>query len=359
MVRHALVCFVFLSLRAFAAGEAMVTVLEAPMFEKPSREARVVQYARRGERVFVHGVVLVDRTAYGDLPEGERLSSEDPNDPFTLKPEIENYYDGSDFILSKDKLGRDVWLLKEHVFLLTGDRREFAQAPASSRNDPTDYRLLEPLPANYPLHRVKSIRGTLGLSLASPESLTYAYPRRITSEGYGPQLELAASMSKILSKDIGERWHVGGLGLLRVSGNEYRLQGRTSREDVLRLGGGPQLSFDAWSAERQRLVLSWAALVHFTQLAVSQTENASGDQEVRAFRGLNFASRIGGQWQWLNVLADADLFVGVWGEFEASSGLVANTDTNRPQWWNESRGSTYRPDPVFSFGAGVGFQSSY
>lgn len=340
------------------AAEGMVSVLEAPLFKRPNRNADVIQYVHKGEKVYIHPLVLVDRSAYGNLPDGKKLGTHDQEDPFSLSEDIENYHDGSDFVLTKDNQGRDAWMLREHVTIWYEDPREFTQKAANPDN--TDYRLLEPLPDGYPITRVPKIRGSFGFSLTSPQTTNYRYNERVTAEGYGNQLEFHAHLMRVLDRELSGRWYVGGMFTVRTVENEYRLQTRTAQEQWTRLGAGGLISYDPWRSENARITIKGILLAYpLNQVSIRQTDRSSRDEEIRQYNGWNSAARLEGQWVRIKFFQNLDFTLGLWGELESPMDLQAKTATNRPQWWGEGKGDSFRSSIAFTFAGMVGLHSSY
>ncbi|MCE3011765.1 MAG: hypothetical protein LW878_01750, partial [Proteobacteria bacterium] len=111
------------------AAEGVVVVVEAPMFRVPDQNSPVVQYAKKGQRVYIHPVVINDREAYDIRPTKKAIERQKPRDDLFLKvkPEVENFHDAYPFILTKDNQGRDAWMIREHVYVWYEDARELNQ----------------------------------------------------------------------------------------------------------------------------------------------------------------------------------------------------------------------------------------
>jgi hypothetical protein len=355
-----MVIALLVSLASFA-GEGHVVVLEAPMFRKPDVSSEVIQYVHKNERIYVHPVVMNDRSRHQDIPvDADKVRKELNEDPFyEVSEEKLNYHDGMDFILTKDNQGRNAWMLREHVFVYYEDQREKTQKDPNP--DPTDYRLREPLPATFPIVRDESLRGNMVLSLGTPYTRSYPYNEKIKAEARGFQYELNAQFTKRrMEKEVEfSRWYYGGMLTVRTSENRFTLEERRAQEQWVRFGGGGVASFDAWRTEKQRIVLTGSLIAYpFTQASISQTDQ-DGVQENRTYLGWNFGARAGTQWHFRRVLAELDFVIGVWGEFESPMRLQAKTSTNRPEWWGGGKSDTFSPNATFTFAGVIGFQSTY
>lgn len=357
MVRCSLLILSLLSFSAHA-GEGMVSVLEAPLFKSPSRDSKIMQYARKGDRVYIHPVVLIDRKAYGDLPAGVSLGTKNPEDPFSLTEDIENFHDGSDFVLTKDNQGRDAWMLREHVHIWYADAREKHQRTVTPDN--TDYRLLEPLPKGYPLARLKKVRGDFQFSIGSPLTSSYTYNERVKAEGYSNQFEFNGQLLKVRESDLSGRWYTGAILTIRTASNDFELQTRRAREDWVRLGGGISLSYDPWRSDKARItVKSMGLLYPFTQASLTQQEFATGVKETRSYFGWNTGARLEAQYVRIQLVGDLDFIAGVWGEVESPIELQAKTATNRPQWWGRGDNDKFNTSISYTFAGMIGLHSAY
>ncbi len=350
--------FAFLLSTTLWAGEGMIVVLEAPMFRHPDRTSDVVQYTRKGQRIFVHPAVMVDRARYNDIPFSDKALKEKlaDGDPMAISKDVADYHDGMDFILTKDKQGRDAWMLREHVHVFYEDQRERAQKDPYP--DPTDYRLLEPLPDTFPIVRQERLRGGFSLSLGSPYSRNYPYNQKIKAEAAGYQLEAHGQMTRQLQIGGRGRWYGGGMVTVRTTQSRYTLETRRAAEQWTRLGAGGLLTMDAWRSDTQRITLTGALIAYpYSQANISQSDD--GVEENRNFWGWNFGARTGAQWQRVRILAELDLVMGVWAELESPMRMQAKTSTNRPEWWGGSKSDTFNPNATFTFAGIVGLQSTY
>ncbi|MBY0518540.1 MAG: hypothetical protein K2P81_16630 [Bacteriovoracaceae bacterium] len=346
-------------INAFAA-EGMVVVLEAPLFREPNKESPVIQYKRMGDKVYIHPTVVENRNRYDMSSVTKEVIERQPpvTDQMPIDEKVYNYHDGMDFVLTKDNQGRDAWMIREHVKIWYEDRREFSQKDPNP--DPTDYRLLEPLPKNYPLIHKERLRGSFAFSMGTPQTNRYPYGEKIVAESYGYQAEFNAQLLTQLESDKAGRWFVGGIITVRTVDSTYTLETRKAIEQWTRLGGGAVVNFDAWRTEKNRLTLSWAALVYpFSQVNISQSSPDTGEEEIRNYWGWNLGSRAGAQWQRIGFLADLDFIAGLWGEIESPYNLQAKSGTNRPQWWRSGSSDSFNSKITFSLAGLVGIQSSY
>ena len=95
--------------------EGIITVLEAPAWKRPNQSSVIVQYFRKGDTVTIIDIPITN----------------------------------SRFIPVWDKLAKPAFIDAKHVKVYTADTTELRTK--SLNQDPTDYRLDEPLPDNYPI----------------------------------------------------------------------------------------------------------------------------------------------------------------------------------------------------------------
>ncbi len=345
---------------AAVAAEGMITVLEAPMFRVPDANSPVVQYVRKGDTVYLHGSVLSRERHLAITPEKEaeilqQLNRQETDPLYRDMPVAQKH---PDFVLTKDNQGRDAWLLRSHVHVWYEDEREAGQRAPTP--DPTDYRLLEPLPDAFPFDRSPRGRGLVLLGLGNPSTVTYPYKETLAAEGYGYQYELSAHLTRLWGNDPLARLQWGGLVLLRTSRSEYVLQTRRAEESWLRVGLGPMLSYDLHRTEKQRLTLWGAALGYpYNGAQISQQEPGVTDDR-RHFWGGNLAARAGTHWQLLNFMPDTDFIVGAWAEAGSAIQMQSLKSAKVPEWWRGGgKNDSFDTGYTAVFGAQIGIQSTY
>jgi len=327
-----------------------------PCFACQYLNSPVIQYAKKGQRIYIHPVVVTDREAYDIRPTKKAIERQKKREDLFLKvkPEVENYHDAYPFILTKDNQGRDAWMIREHVYIWYEDAREFTQKIPNP--DPTDYRLLEPLPTFYPFNRSETLRANMRFSLGTPLTQNYPYREKIQADSYGYQLEFNASMTRRVRKEPSNRLYAGGIFSLRTVNSDLTLETRRSRERWNKMGLGGVLSYDPYRTDLHRITLSWAAIANpFHQVSISQTD-ATGVTEIRNFMAWNFSSRLGAEWQWLKITETLDFTLGAWSELESPLNFNSTTPSNRPEWWS---GNQFNAGFSFTLAAFIGLQSSY
>lgn len=347
------------------AGEGRVSVLEAPMFRRPSVKAKIVQYVQKGEIIYIHPQVLVDEKKYRqfrpDTETRERLEKELAQDPDLQDPYFDNdtpaYHDKLKFVLTKDNQGRDAWVLRKHVHVYYEDEREFTQL--APRPDPTDYRLTEPLPTDYPLYDHDKVRGWLQLGVGSAFSRNYPYKEKIIAESYGQQLELNAAILWQRGSDPLERTFLGALLSIRTSTSDYTLQTRTSKETWARFGIGPLITYDPFRQEKNLITLYAAPILYpYAQVSITQS-NPAGTDDTRTYWAWGASGRFGAQYSRLKVTSVLDFVVGVWGEVEGPLSMRSKNTASVPAWWAENKGDNFSTGFTYTLAGQIGLQASY
>jgi hypothetical protein len=356
-------CFVSVNASAL---DAVVTVLETPMFKYRSYEAPVVQYLRKGDVIKIHPSIANDRSYedYAPLPDKVRGlkkklmdSPEYKQDPL-FKGEAEaTFFLEDEFIPTLDRQGNTVFVLSEHIYVYFGDSREFAQKiPAK---DPTDYRLEEPLPSNYPLQTRSGYRGQFVLGITQPYYESYPYEKSIKTKGYTSPMDFNLTFLKQAPGSYQDRLFIGGSMNLRVFENAYTFEDRRfSQEQGMRFGIGPTISYDAFKGDKNRVNLSGTILLNFIdRLTIDQSLDQSSD--TRLYTGYSFSPRLNLQYHRKQVLEELDFVVGTAIEIGSATSYQAKNGGAQASWWRHLGNDKFTTRTTFTLGGYVGLQSAY
>ena len=348
------------------ALEAVVTVLETPMLRYPSLEAPVVQYLRKGDVIKVDPS-LANKDKYDAMaPRPEKLKevhkklSESPewNEDPMFKGDTVPGRDDDEFVKSLDRQGKTVYIIRDHLYIYYENQKELDQKIA--REDPTDYRLEEPLPKNYPLYNASGYRGQILLGLTQPYYESYPYASKVKTKGYTSPFDFTATALRRQARDKQDRYYVGATFNLRYFSNNYSLvNGRQSEEKGLKLGIGPYLSYDAFKGEQNRINMFFSLnLYFFNQLFINQKDNA-GLNDDRVFSAYTLVPRIGVQYHRKAVLEDIDFVIGTSMEVEPSTTYRANSAPTQRTWWRGGAPDKFNTRTTFALAGFIGFQSAY
>ena len=236
------------------AWKAKISVLEAPLFQKPNQNSKIVQYLRRGEEIKIY-------------------------------PKKEKKF----FWKTIDKNGNDSFILDSHIQVYFNDKREFS---FKKRKDNTDYRLEEPLPNKYPFSDDITQRGIFLVGLASPIKGHYPYTKPIAEESFGNHFEMDLIYSKKVEIDKFERSQFGTIFNIGYSSSKFKTSDKyASNEFNWELGLGPYISYDALRNKSINLSFAFALSIGYIQRVVSISDKNIKDN-VRPFTGFNIEPRI-------------------------------------------------------------------
>jgi hypothetical protein len=361
-----LLIFLAFSSHQVLALEAVVTVLETPLFKFRSYESPVVKQLRKGDVIKIHPSVGNDMTIEQYAPSPEKLknlteklrtSPEYKADPI-FRGEAENtYYLEDEFIATIDRQGQIAFVLSDHIHIYFNDSREFVQSPLGK--DPTDYRLEEPLPEKYPLKVPTGYRGQFVLGFTQPFSENYPYKESIKTKGYSSPIDMSYTVLKIAPGNYQERLFIGASFNFRYYENSYSFANfRLSKEKSARIGLGPSISYDAYKGVKDRINLMGVILLNFfDQLYITQSSPSKKD--ARSYYGQSLAPRFSIQYHRKGILEDIDLILGTTMEVGSATIFRAKTAGKEPSWWQNAGNDKFTSRTTFTLGGYVGFQSAY
>jgi hypothetical protein len=351
-----LFCLLFLiSARAFAL-EAVVTVLETPLLDKPDLDANVVQYYRKGDVLKVHPS-LNNTKKFEYLAPKKRAKIDFSDDPLLkdVKPVQASLKD--DFIPVVDRRGRTAYIQTTHIYVYFENKKEFDQV--IEPNDETDYRLKEPLPKNYPFKTKGGYRGYLTVGFAQPYTESYPYLTSTKRKGYSNPIDVNATFLKQFSFDHQDRFFWGVTLNIRSFENTYSLQNLTfASEKGLRLALGPTLSFDAYKGVKNRVNLTGTLLLNaFNQIRISQ-ETTSGS-DVRNYRTTNVTPLLNVQYHRKSIMENIDFLIGTSMAVEPPATFKAKNGASVANIWKHEGNDQFTTRIVFTLTGYLGFQYAY
>lgn len=347
------------------ALEAVVTVLETPLFKYRSYEAPVVQYLRKGDVIKIHPSVGNDPTINEYSPSPEKMTSlkeeikarKEFQDPLFKGDDQNTAYLEDEFIPTLDRQGHVAYVLSEHIYVYFNNSREFEQKISSK--DPTDYRLEEPLPKNYPLKTLTGLRGQFIMGINQPYYESYNYRQDIKTKGYSSPLDLSYTILKQAPGDYQERLFIGGSLNLKHFKNSYLFQdNRISKEEGIKFGLGPTISYDAFKDEKNRINLSGTITLNiFNRIYIKQSLQETKDS--RYYSGNSIAPKISIQYQRKNVLSEFDFILGTSIEAESPTTFKAKNAGKMQDWWQDLGNDEFTTRTTFALGAFAGLQKTY
>lgn len=363
-----LIIFLFILISKAIALEAVVTVLETPLLSSPQYTAPVVQYLRKGDVIKIHPSVANDREMDKYAPPEANLlylkqklkeTPEYKQDPMFRGEEANTAYMEDEFIPTLDRQGNTVYVISSHIYIYFNDKRELRQKITAE--DPTDYRLEEPLPKNYPLKTESGFRGQFLLGITQPSYESYDYNASFKTKGYESPLDLSYTLLKQAPGNYQERFFIGGTLAFRHFKNMYSFGNqRLAREEIFRLGAGPTVSYDAFKGEKDRINLSGTIIVNFfDRNYINQLSEAILAEEEREFQGFSVAPRVAIQYHRKQIVEDIDFVLGTMMEIGTPTTYRAKNAGKEPLFWRDLGNDKFTTRTTFTLGGYIGLQSAY
>mgnify|MGYP006969351704 CR=1 FL=1 len=354
-----------MSFNTFAI-EGVVTVLEAPLFQTPSITSKVIQHLRKGDVVYLHpstgapeeyeDLKLTDEEELHYFNASEESYREEFNDEF-IEKNLYKHQEGSEFLKTIDKLGRDAYVLREHIYIYYQDEREFSQI--TPKPDPTDYRLYEPIPENYPfIKEQEGFRGLITLGIGTQATESYPYTEPITNTGTIARKEVNIIWSRRTRFDQDNRYYWGALFSINAFEGKYNLETRLAREQWLKIGIGPVLTYDFWKKDR----ISFVGLTSFVGNLVNTNsisqEEPAGASEKRVYKRFSFIPKAATYIRLDNAIDTLDFVAGLSLQTELTYNMRTSKTAENRSWWRNSASDSYEIPSTFEMALFIGFQSS-
>lgn len=313
------------------ALDAVVTVLEAPIFKSKDINSPVVQYARKGD------IIKVDPSLLNQAHKSASLDDE--------------------FISTWDRQGNVTYVLAKHIYVYLENQKELEQE--ITQHDPTDYRLTEPLPKNYPFIKEGGLRVQFTAGAALPYQVNYPYESSVKAKGYSNPIDVNLAMLKRAPDDKNDRFYLGGVFNYRsFENNFYLFNGRSSYERGMKFGIGPLASYDAFKGDKNRIVLYGSINFNFfNQLSITQESETASDK--RTYRAMNFTPKFGVQYHRKNIYEGLDFVAGTAMEYESPANFAAQNGAHQDNWWKNEGSDTFRASSFYTLTGYLGLQSYY
>ncbi len=272
------------------AGEAVVVVLEAPIFKEESQESKIIQYVRLGQKIYID--------------ERELKSDFEENFPENLSPEITVPSTSKKiFYRTLDKNGRDAFILGEHIKIIYNDFRELSDK--LPEKDPTDYRIAEPIADNFPFNKINQPMINLVFGIGPQRKLSYPYSDEIIYEQY--QVRTSFGVNYFWPKLLNQSFRWGINGAFYNGNRRFMLQNETkSFEQEGIFSFGPQLWFDAIRSPKFEASYILGLNFNYNRTLITQ-QQISGSEGERAFQGIGLTPQASIYLSALDLLWGVDL----------------------------------------------------
>lgn len=335
----------FVSFHVSAADkEAMVIVLEAPLFSAPDWRSPVLMNLRQGKKI---------KLMAGQMPMSDYQSGVGERHLWASGGPARTSTD-SDFWVTLDRNGTTAYVPKKYVKIIFEDERELTTSVSPFLKDPTDYRLEEPLPPNYPLYNPDRRRAGISLMFGPAQKNNYEYSRNFQTEESQPHRGVQFLYLKSISFDSTERLYFGGQ--FQFSADQMLISfdnDSRARESRGVLGLGPFLSFDILRDDKNIFSLGGGIGLQWNRHLITASTRA-GDFEERLFNGFSLTPKIQANYQRRGVFPNLNFTAGIDVESNLPYSLKANSPPQLAGFWNRSNDVLRVPfDVHFAFLIGL------
>ncbi|MDO9183500.1 MAG: hypothetical protein Q7U04_13885 [Bacteriovorax sp.] len=268
----------FLLMTKAYSYEAIVIVLEAPLLKEAKLGSTVLQVLRKGSKVYV------------------------PN-------EIGNQNELPEFVQTYDRVGDIAFIPSKYIKMITHDLSENKTSITYPVNDPTDYRLEEPIPETYPFDNSPYLRASLSYSMGNNTKTTADYDASFADQNFSSEIGARFSLTRKISFDKYDRYYFGLISFISSANNKILFKNNNSvTENHLVFRLGPSISYDAYKNNDYRLTIGtgFTYNYHLTNLKVDALETS----EEISFNGYSLSPLANIYLQALDVFPKTDLLLG-------------------------------------------------
>jgi len=328
------------------AGYGIITVLEAPIHIKPRLNTKVIQYHRKGDKIYIPN-------RYFNKNNIQTLLPQDSN----FEKDIE--YGPLSYIEVLTRNGGQGYILKDHVKLIYGDRREFSEHIRPYKKDPTDYRLQEPLPQNYPLQKRREYRAGISYTWGPELSNNYSYNRSINKQETSSRSGLQLYYLKRANWDKLDQFYIGGVLTWWTSTSRFGLTDQsTAKETLSQLSLGPMVTYDLWRTKNYALTTEATLLISYTNQTVLQFDEVNDFSTQKEFTGLTVMPKFASHFAFKNIVEDLDIILGVESQFFLPHKLTSKQAVNSNLWNNQTSDQIDVPFNIY-WNAFIGVRGRY
>ena len=290
--------FIFFSVSTFAM-KAVIISLEAPLFIKQDPDSRIVQRARKGDIVFIHG------NEFGSPPYEIRYDEKnylsDQESMFNFYKNPRRYQEGSLslsyiqpqlFYKTLNKNGVIAYIQGKHIKVIYKDTRELTDNTPYPEHDKTDYRIEEPLSKEYPFFVTDFYEARLLYAVSPASASNYNYISNISAEQTSSRKGISFSYLKNVGIDTYNRFYFGIIWDTFSTEKSFLL---TSGFDAYELKStitlGPILSYDIYRSDAYRIALFGGVQLSYDKIFVRLSQPKI--MEERNFNGFYPSSKLG------------------------------------------------------------------
>ncbi len=269
----------FLSFNITYSKEAIVIVLQAPLLKAPELDSHVLQYVRKGNKIYIPDHLVKTFP----LPE---------------------------FIETFDRAGNTAYVPTKYIKLITNDDREKLQKINYGEHDPTDYRIEEPIPSSYPFNNYSYLKTSFALTIGNNVKSPYGYEQDVSYQKFSPETGARVLLTRRVSFDQYDRFYFGLILAISSTTNKFSFQnGDASRENRSILRAGPYISFDTFKSDRFRITLGTGFTYNYHRASIDY-DLSDGSSEQRLYSAYSLSPIASCYLQVENVLPSTDLLLG-------------------------------------------------
>ena len=294
--------FIFLIYSSISiAGEGIVLVLQAPLLKEPNFNSTVLQYIRKGEKIYIPNPVFSEQ----NIPE---------------------------FISTYDRAGNLAYVPSKYLKLISNDESEGITNIKYGEHDPTDYRIEEPISKKYPFNDQPLVKASVSFSVGNNIKSPYNYQKQFAGQDYTMETGGRFLVSHKITFDSYDRFYFGLLVDISSVHNGYLFRNNDlADENRSNIKVGPYISFDAFKGEALRFTLGTGFTYNFHKAYIYFT-NAYGNEE-RDFIGYSLSPLVSGYFQFLNIFPICDFIAGADLTLNLSRTLNATSSAVYVQDW--------------------------
>lgn len=292
-----LVILLILSSHQLLAASAIVIVLEAPLLKEPSLDSTVKQVVRKGDKIYLHDQHFNASAWENSSEASERVSL------------VDSVYN-EEFYQTLSKDGFPAFIQAKYVKVIYQDNREITKPVARFEVDPTDYRLEEPLPEDFPLSEKDKKKAAALLTMGTHSKSSYAFNDSIIDEDYANSYGVTLLYMTKVDYDLFDRFYFGTK--VGFENNDVDLtfaSGANVKQSLGRYSIGPHISFDIYKTEKTRLT-AYTNIALTYHRAYLTYEGLNEQLEERAFNAWGITPELGAMWQWVEIIPNTDLVLG-------------------------------------------------
>jgi hypothetical protein len=246
-----------ITLNQAVAYDGIILVLEAPLLKEPTLSSKVLQTLRKGSKVYVPNEIGDSET----LPE---------------------------FIETFDRAGNRAYIPTRYVKIITGKTNEFRQSINYQGQDPTDYRIEEPIPVTYPFEDNHFVRSSLAFMVGNNTNSPYEYNSAFTEQDYGTEFGGRFSLTKKIVFDQYNRFYFGLISFFGISQNKLEFQNfNVAKESSFVLRMGPWFTYDAYKTSKYLLSVGTGFTFNYQSSKITVSNDLQSEE--RTFSGLSIA----------------------------------------------------------------------